>query len=274
MKIHKVCSVLAIILISSAGSYSQSQPSLQITAGLAFPGKEFGGELVSTNDSGISFINTDFIKKNYAASTGATVSGTLKFPIEKKVIVSAIVTGSYSYFNVFKRSTLGTTIENNIVVPVTFDNRISTSTLGLGIETTPLTNSKISPFVNGSITLNIISLSLSRNDLLSVLFNDAFRAGLLLNAGVKYKLSDEYSFVVGGSYHMSNLFFKTHKESFADRTEFNRESVPINDEEGPFYSNLSNSNLSPFLINGSTKNVNWWNFNIGLNIMLGKSKKK
>ncbi|MEO8665638.1 MAG: hypothetical protein ABI462_09080 [Ignavibacteria bacterium] len=273
MKYIKVYSVLAIVFFYTAICYSQTQPSLQLSFGLAFPGKDFGGELVTTNDSGITFINSDFIKKNYATTTGASVAGTLKFPIEKRGIISAVMTGAYTYFNAFKKSSLGATIENNISVPVSFDNRFSTSTFGLGIEASPFSNSKISPYVNGSLTLNILSLSVSKNDFTTIVFNDAFRMGLLFNAGINYKMSDEYSLSFGGSYHMSNLFLKTHKESFADRIEFNRESIPINDEEGSFYSNLSDPSSVPFLVEGTNKNVNWWNLNIGLNIRLGKSKK-
>ncbi|MEP7146867.1 MAG: hypothetical protein ABI792_07645 [bacterium] len=274
MKFFKFCFVLTLVFFSAINSYSQTSPSLQLSFGLSFPAGGFKGDLITTNDSGVSFINSDFIKKNYAASTGASASGILKFPIEKKGIISAIVTGSYSYFNAFKRSTLAATIENNITIPVTFDSRLSTSTFGLGIEASPFSNSRLSPFVNGSLTLNIISLTVSKNDFPSVLFNDAFRMGILVNAGVKYKLSTEYSLVIGGSYHMSNLFFKTHKENFGDRIEYNRESVPINDEEGTFYSNLSNPNSAASLVSGSGKKVNWWNFNVGLNIKLGKSEKK
>lgn len=263
-----------MISIFTNPGYSQVSPSLQFSLGLAFPGEEFGGDLVSTNDSGISYINSDFVRNNYAVSTGATFTGTLKFPFGQQGTVSALFIGSYTYFNAFRSSILATTIENNLAQPVTYDNRFSTTTFGFGVETSPFINSKFSPFINANLTLNILSLSLQKNDFTTSLFNDAFRMGLLTNAGISVKLSSEYSLVIGGSYHLCNLLLKSQYGNFEDRVDFERENLPINDEEGTFYSNLSDANSIPVLVNGTTKNVNWWNINLGLNIMLGKSNKK
>lgn len=263
-----------MILLSTCISYSQVSPSLQFSAGLAFPGNEFGGDLVTTNDSGISIINPDFVTNNYAVSTGATVTGMLKFPLGQQGIFSALFLGSYSYFNAFRRSILAVTFENSITQPVTYDNRFSTTTFGFGMESSPFIKSKFSPFINANLTFNILSLSLQKNDFTTSLFNDAFRMGVLTNAGVSIKLNSEYSIVIGGSYHISNLFFKSNSGSFEDRVDFERENLPINDEDGTFYSNLSDVNSIPVLVDGKTKSVDWWNINFGLNIMLGKSNKK
>lgn len=273
MKKFVTAFVLFSILLTS-DCFSQKSPSLKFTVGLAFPSNELDGELVTTNDSGVSFINSEFIKNNYAAGTGATLTGVLKFPIDKQGIVNGNFLGSYSYFNAFRRNFLGTTIENSFTVPVTFDSRFTASTFGLGFEITPLLNSTVSPFVSTNFTLNILSLTAIKNDFIYAFFNDAFRMGLLMNAGTEVKINSEYSFVLSGSYHMSNLFLKSGSENFNDRVEFNRENIPINDEQGKFYTSISNSNSLADLVSGSTKNVNWWNVNLGLNIVLGKSKKK
>jgi hypothetical protein len=98
--------------------------------------------------------------------------------------------------------------------------------------------------------------------------------GLLSNAGVQINLNQEYSLIVSGSYHMSNMLLKSHSEGLNERIEFKRSSLPINDDEGTFYTNLSNPNFFPSSVRGSTKKINWWSFNIGLNIMLGNSAKK
>jgi len=269
-----ILSLLLIYLLFPSFSFSQKNPSLKFTVGLAFPSGELDGNLVSTNDSGISFIDPNFIKENYGASAGATLTGMLKFPLEKSGILNGNFVGSYSYFNAFRRSFLGTTIDNNFVVPVTYDSRFTTSTFGFGIEITPVPDSKFSPFINADLTLNILSLSITRNDFNYAFFNDAFRMGLLTNAGVSIKINNEYSLVIGGSYHISNLLLKSSSDEFNDRAEFNRENIPINDKEGMFYTNLSNPNFFSGQVTGKTKNVNWWNFNIGLNIVLGKSNKK
>lgn len=254
-------------------SFSKN-PSLQISIGLAAPSGDLGGNFITTNDSGVSFIDTNFIKNHYGMSPGVTISGILKFPLDNKGIINGIFMGSYSYFNAFKQSILGTTIENNIVVPANFDKRFSTTTFGFGIELSPFPESKVSPFINTNLTLNILSLSIAKNNFTGASFNDAFRLGVLSSTGIQINLNHEYSLLISGSYHLGNLVFKSQSESLSDRLEFNRGNLPINDEEGSFYSNLSNPNLFPTLVKGKTKNINWWSINLGLSIKLGKSNKK
>ena len=255
-------------------SSGQSSPSLQFTGGLAFPGSEFAGELVTMNESGDINISSDFIKSNYAVSTGASVTGTIRFPLGKKGLLSTLLTGSYSYFNAFRSSSIGTTIENNISVPVSYDNRFSTTTFAIGLQASPLSESKISPYADANLSLNILSLSLTQNDITSVIFSDAVRMGIITNAGLVFKLNNEYGIILNGSYNLSNLFFKSSSDSYSDRILFNSESNPINDKEGSYYSNLSNPEEPPVQVIGSGKDVNWWSINIGLNIVLGKSGKK
>ncbi|MBK8550932.1 MAG: hypothetical protein IPL53_07685 [Ignavibacteria bacterium] len=224
MKDLKIIFVVLMSLISLSDINSQSRPTLHITGGLAFPGKEFGGDLVTVSDSGITNISSEFIESNYGTSTGATITGALTFPLINSGIISGVLIGSYTFFNAFRRSILGTTIENNIEVPVSFDNRFSTSTFAFGLEAAPVSGSKISPYINANLSLNILSLSLSRNDFTSVIFNDAFRMGLLTNAGINFRIDQEYSVILSGSYHMSNLFFRSQSDSYADRIEFYRKA--------------------------------------------------
>jgi hypothetical protein len=261
--------LLYVCLYSEA--HTQVQPTLQLNAGLLIPGKDFAGDLVTMNESGDVYKRQSFIRNNYAASTGASVTGTLKFPFERSGTLNGLFTGSYSFFNAFRRSALGTTQQNNIIVPVTYDNRISMTTFALGVDATASAGSTVSPFISTSLSLNIYSLTLSTNGITNVIFNDAFRMGLLSNAGLQYRFNPEYSFILSGSYHMSNLFFKSQSGSYSDRIGFYRESIPINDEEGSFYSDLSNPNSEPVIVEGTTKNINWWSINLGLSIVLGLS---
>lgn len=273
---HRIIKILLLLffLCLNTESSGQSNPSLQFTGGLAFPGSEFAGDLVTINDSGNINISSDFVKSNYAVSTGASITGTLRFPIGRTGLLSTLLTGSYSYFNAFRSSSIGTTIENNISVPVSFDNRFSTTTFAIGIQASPLSGSKISPYADANLSLNILSLSLSQNDITNVIFSDAVRMGIVTNAGLVFKLNNEYGIVLSGSYSISNLFFKNSSDRYSDRIQFYSESIPINDEEGSYYSNLSDPEEPPVKVIGSGKNVNWWSINIGLNIVLGKSEKK
>lgn len=267
-------SILVFLLLNPSEIYSQARPSLQFNFGLTFPGKSFGGDLVTTNDSGVSFINSDFVKSNYGTSTGVNLTGVLKFPLDQKGVINGVFLGSYSFFNAFRKKFLGTTIQNNVTVPVSFDNRFTVSTFGFGADISPSPNAKFSPFVNANLTLNFLSLTLSKDNLTGAFFNDAFRIGMLLSSGVSIKLGNEYSLIFSGSYHASNLFLKSTNGEYLYRIVFDTDNLPINDEEGRFYTNLSNPNLPPELVEGSTKKVNWWGLNFGVSIMLGKSPRK
>lgn len=264
---------LFFLLIISEFTYAQIQPSLEFTTGIAFPAGELGGELVSTNDSGISFISSDFLKNNYANSPGVTLTGLLIIPVSKSGTFSAIISGSYTYLNIFRSRILGTTILNNLVVPVTFDSRFSVSSAGFGIGFNPLPLSRFNPFINSSFNFSIISLTLNMNESSYALFNDSFRMGVTTSAGLSYKIDKEYSITIGGSYILGNLILKSSSDSYNDRAEFGLEGISLNDHEGYFYSNLSNPGKTAEQVKGVSKNIDWWTINIGLNIVLGKSNK-
>lgn len=266
----KYAFLISVIFLFNEKAFAQNKPFLQITTGLAFPGNSFAGDLVTATENGYIFINEEFVKNNYAASTGINVSGILKFPLESKGILLGALTGSYSTFNTFRKSNLGITVINNFEDDVNFESNFSVSTFAFGIEVSPSPTSKINPFINSSLSINLLALSLTRNDALEVVFSDSFRMGLLTNAGVNVKINQEYYFTVSAGYNFSNLFFKGGSNSFEDRVTYSRENMPINDEEGSFYTNLSDPNIEPQYVNGTTKKVNWLNVNIGINIILGK----
>jgi len=269
LKNYRIIPVLLLLIVSNF-SYGQNSPSLTLSIGLSLPAQDLGGELTNTGDSGISFISRDFIKNNYATSGGVSLSGTLLIPFEKNGLIIGRLSGSYTFFNVFRKTFFGVTKENNIETAVSFDNRFSATAMGIGIEINPFPESRIRPFVYTDFTVNLFSMSLIRNEILSSLFNDSFRLGLLPGAGITFKFNKEYSFVLGGSYHFGNLFLKSGSSSFDDRIVFEREGIPINDMEGLFYTNLSDPDSFPQQITGRSKSINWWNISLGINIVLGK----
>lgn len=263
-----------IFLLIYSESSGQAYPSINVSVGISNPSGDLGGDLVTENDSGFIFINPEFLTDNYANTTGITITGVLLIPVDKRGIISALISGSYSYFNIFRGESFGTGIENNLSVPAAYDSRFSVSTAGFGIQVNPLSGNKISPFINSSFTLNILSLSLLKDNYFSAIFNDAFRMGVNTFAGIEVRLNREYSLDISGSYHMSNLFLKSYDGSYESRAEFGRESISINDEQGVFYSNLSSPGSVPYEVNGKTKNANWWSINLGVNIILGSTGKK
>lgn len=269
MKNYRIIPVLLLLIISNY-SYGQNSPSLTLSAGISVPAQDLGGELINTGDSGISFISSEFIKNNYANSTGASLSGSLLIPFGKKGLIIGRLSGSYTFFNLFRKKFFGITKENNLITAVSFDNRFSATAIAIGIEINPFPESKIRPFVYSDFTVNLYSMSLIRNENLSVLFNDSFRLGLLPGAGIIFQFDKEYSFALGGSYHFGNLLLKGGSGSFEDRIVFEREGIPINDMEGLFYTNLSDPDSYPQQISGISKNINWWNISLGINIVLGK----
>ena len=115
MKIYRKIPVLLLLIVSNF-SYGQNSPSLTLSIGLSLPAQDLGGELTNTGDSGISFISRDFIKNNYANSAGVSLSGTLLIPFGKKSLIIGRLSGSYTFFNVFRKTFFGVTKENNIDV--------------------------------------------------------------------------------------------------------------------------------------------------------------
>jgi hypothetical protein len=273
----KIIFLLAALLIA-AESYSQKNPSINISVGISNPSGNMSGDLVYVNDEGYMYIDSNFIKTNYSASTGTTVTGSLKFPIDKRGVVNGLLLGSYTNFTAFTSSNFGTreiiTTAGPIRVPVTYDHRFTTSTFAFGLDFTPLPEAKFSPFINPNLSLNIISLSISRQDnqlIRESNFNDAFRIGALINGGFQYRINNEYSFILSTAYHFANLLLKSNSSGFGERLDLNYSSgLSINDAEGEFWSNLPSPNEQPKLYKGETKNINWWNLMIGLNIKLGK----
>lgn len=271
--INSLCLII-LLLFKTTESSGQAYPSINVSVGISNPSGELGGNLITENDSGFIFISPEFLTDNYANTTGVTITGVLSIPVDRRGIFSALISGSYSYFNIFRGESFGTGKENNLSVPVAYDSRFSVSTAGFGIQVNPFSGNKISPFINSSFTLNILSLSLLKDNYFSAIFNDAFRMGVNTFAGIAVSLNREYSIDISGSYHMSNLFLKSNDGSYESRAEFGREYISFNDEQGVFYSNLSSPGSVPSTVNGKTKNVNWWSINLGVNIILGNTGKK
>lgn len=269
----KVFTVLIISFFLQNNLYSQKIPSLQISIGITSPGGDLGGEFISVNDSGYYNISEDFVKNNYGISTGITVAGSIVFPFDEKNLLNFIFSGEYTNMNSFKRSVFGITKVNGIEVPITYDNAFSGSMFGLGLSTNPAVGKKLSLYVNSIMTMNFLSLSFTQNDVFKTYFSDSFRMGIKSGAGINYKLTNEYSLLLGGSYHFTNLFFKSVHGDFNDRLESNVENLSINDEEGSFYTNLSDPDNGFQLVNGKKKNIDLWSINVGIVIFLGKSKK-
>lgn len=253
--------------------YSQKIPSLQISIGLTSPGGDLGGEFVTVSDSGIYNISEEFVKNNYGISTGITIAGNIVFPFDQKNLLNFIFSGEYTSMNSFKRSVFGITKVNGVTVPVTYDNAFSGSMFGLGLSTNPAVGKKLSVYLNSIFTMNFLSLSFTENDIFQTYFSDSFRMGVKSGAGINYRISSEYSLLLGGSYHFTNLFFKSVHGDFNDRLVSNVENLSINDDEGSYYTNLSDPENGFQLVNGKKKNIDLWSINLGIVIFLGKSKK-
>lgn len=266
---YKINFVLIIFFLSNY-SNAQNSPLLNLSVGMSVPAQELGGELTSTDKSGFSFINKDFVKNNYANTSGISLCGALKIPFGKKGLFAGRITGSYTFFNVFRRSFLGVTRINNTEVTVSYDTKFTSASMGFGLEFDPVSGSKIRPFLYADFKINLFSMSLIKNDNLTSLFNDSFRLGFLPGVGISYVIDKEYSLVLGGSYNFGNVFLKSSSQSYNDRVVFEREGIPMNDKEGLFYTNLSDPDSLPILESGKSKNINWWDINLGINIVLGK----
>lgn len=292
-KLFLFCLLIIFVPISV---YSQlDQWSFQLSVGISEPRKDLKGEIYRDdfyNGMPVTYISDDFISNNYGAKTGFSFIGSAKINFDKYNIFRAIASLSYDNFNSFTgdRST-NTTIQyyNNqgqlttTTTPVTYSYHFNNFGIGIGLEVAPLSFTKIvSPFFSAKGKFNFLSAglvrTLSASDSLKANFS-SFRIGAELNAGLEFKINQNFGFVAGINYNFANLLLKNTQTSLASAVGFGRDNLEINDAEGWYFNSLSNPiyNNIPYQKYSRNKDIQYWTIYLGVNFYLdqpGKNKKK
>ena len=289
----KIILFLIFSCFIAKASFSQfDKPVFQLGVGLVNPDKQLrGGDYISyTNKfrykSSLLGVDTTFIlpyemalvdsgliAKNYGAQTGFYINGTAKINVDKYETFRLVGSLSFSSFNTFqskKSGYMAVFMQNYIQQrPIEYDYTLNNFGIALGLEVAPLAFTKVvSPFVNANFTLNFLNSKLSRttgpSDSTSISFND-FRAGINLNAGIEFRVTPQWGFVLGAKYDFGNLLFKN-----SDRgglVEWGRTNASFNDEAGSYSANIYDPLGLPYRdnIQSVQKQINWATFYVAVN---------
>jgi hypothetical protein len=289
----KIKLLFLLIFVFSISSFSYSQfdkMMLTIGFGVNEPKREMRGEAFSdqiVTSHGYSHyvtnVSEEFLTKNYGASTGLNFFGAAKINFDKFNTFRGVLSLSYNNFNTFKgdRSantlgligTIGGAVDT-IIVPVVYSNSFNNIGLGFGLEIAPTAFSNIiSPFFGGSFNMNFLSAeitkTLSAYDSLRANFT-SFRMGLNVNMGIEFKVSQMIGVLFGWKYDFANLLFKRTAGSYTSAVQFGRDNLELNDEEGIYYSSLTQPVYStiPFPKAAQQKHMEWWTVYAGINLYL------
>lgn len=228
--------------------------------------------------------DTNFIKENYGASTGFTISGSIKTNLDKWNTFRGLFNISYSNFNTFVTDKTGNApfLVNNqgfSIIPVAYSSSFNALGLGLGFEVAPTSFTKVlSPYFGGLFNFNLLSATLTRaygRDSIKAEFGTEFRIGAALYGGMEIKVSPAFDIVAGVRYDFGNLLLKTTRSSYSDALQYGKTNLSLNDAEGFYYSNLASAEGEGVKqYNTKNKNLNWWSFYVGVNLYISELSKQ
>ncbi len=292
---------LFVALVPLTQSYAQFDKfSFQITAGIAEPMGDLKGNVPfmynqkwtgywlnynnipptvdSTTLYNILMTDSNFIKNNYGAKTGITFSGSAKINFDKFNTFRGVASLSFASFNTFESDKSGNTPlllynQGYTYQPVTYSYNFTAVGFGLGLEVAPTSFTNVfTPYFGGSFNFNVLSASFTRaygRDSSKASFGGEFRLGASLYGGLEIKVAKGIDIVAGAKYDFANLLLRTTRSSISDALEFGKTNLSLNDDEGIYYSNLSDpiagsSGYKTFRTN--SKAINYMSFFIGVNI--------
>ena len=289
--------VLSVILFLFAVTQSYAQfdkPVLQFGVGLVQPFGDLKGDQYTINTpfpQNPSFtttrVDTALWASHYGAKTGFSIFGSGKINFDKYNIFRAVGTVSYNSFNSFQGAVNGNQVRvyypNYVAVPITYNYSFTNLGLGIGLEIAPTAfTNVVSPFIGANISFNSFTSTVTRN----TTYNDSvsasvsgFRIGATLNAGIEAKFSPQFGGVIGVKYDLGNLLLRsTAGSSYGDVIQWGASNGNLNDEQGSYYSNVSNdqSDANYYQYQSKKKDINWGTIYIGLNYYIngGTTPKK
>lgn len=291
----KLLFALIFFVFVNATVYSQfDKPIITLGFGVNEPKKQMKGEAfvdqivtVKGYNHYVTNVSEDFITNNYGTSTGLNFFGSAKINFDKYNTFRGVLSLNYNNFNTFKGDRSANTLGligtiggyvDTIIVPVVYSNNFNNFGIGLGLEIAPTAFSNIiSPFFGASFNFNFISAemtkTLSAYDSLRANFS-SFRMGANLNIGLEFKVTQQIGVLFGWKYDFANLLLKNTDASYTSSVQFGRDNLELNDEEGIYYSSLTQPVYStiPFPKYAQQKHMEWWTIYGGINIYLSVPK--
>jgi hypothetical protein len=205
----KYITLIAIILMVTAGNITYSQPSatVQFIGGYSVPLGDYTGTFGDTRDKFTGNGNPD--SNTYFMKPGVNYGIFLKFPVKRESpfsIKGGIAFNAFGQSKVYEEGTGSVSVD------------LSQSILGItmGAEYDPVHwKSKIRPFFGAELSLNFISGKYTEDYIDSTETFDmkgATRVGVNLSAGVDFILHNNIGVLVGAKYVFANLIGKSYME--------------------------------------------------------------
>ncbi len=292
----KLLKYLLIVLIFSSVSYSQFDKTiLQFGIGIAEPfgstsrGTYYSTQTLHLQSSSFSVLTIDsnFMTNTYAMKTGLSFFGKAKFNFDKYAISRGTIFAAFNTFNTFEPSKSGNigvqviNINNQLdtfPMPVNYNYTFSSFSFGIGFEVAPTAFTKrVSPYFGANMSFNAFNGKLSRTennvDSVTTEFSD-FRIGVNFDAGIEYRISNQFGLALGVKYDLGNLLLKNTGGSIADAIEWGKTNGALNDDEGRFYSAIYGPVLTSIRkeMISKEKKINWGTIYLAANIYLEKQK--
>ncbi|CAN5630973.1 hypothetical protein BH10BAC5_BH10BAC5_00610 [soil metagenome] len=287
--------LILFLFISASQSFAQfDKPFIQFGIGLVSPFGDLKGNqytITTPFPQNPTFqttrVDTALWASHYGAKTGFSIFGSGKINFDKYNIFRAVGTVSYNTFNSFEGSVSGNQVRvyypNYVAVPITYNYSFTDLGIGLGLEIAPTAfTNVVSPFIGANISFNNFNSTVTRNttytDSVSASVS-GFRIGATLNAGIEAKFTPQFGGVIGIKYDLGNLLLRTTANSnYGDVIQWGAANGNLNDEQGSYYSNVSNdqSDANYYQYYSKKKDINWGTIYIGLNYYINTttSKKK
>ncbi len=251
--------LIALFILVSTGSNSQTKFNLNIHAGYSMPLSQLSGDFPDTlNSSG----RLDFTKASSLLTKGGFNAGaTLKYAVDTSG--NARLTGGLN-FSSFSGSQ---DYKNGLR---TYKSKVNIITFSLGGEYSFSPEKKVNPFLGLEGTGNFFSgkVESSGDTSFSLSRKGESRFGIILGTGVNVQLKENIAIVIGVKYAMANLIGKSTETTTTTNTTTDDEGegsslllleLPLNDTE-------TSSNR--------TKNLNYFQFYAGISINFGDKLKK
>jgi hypothetical protein len=208
---------------------------------------EFPTDIQSGKDPEPYFVNNGF---NFGADG--------KYYLDKKSTFGLILSATYSMLSSGDKGVNDQDTGGASLGIGTWRRNMNIVTIGLGVEYDFAPKRPANPFVNAQFTTNIIGgkttfdASGGTVPSSSKSLTTAIRFGTMFTAGVDVKLSQKVGLVIGGRYHMANLFGK-------DSTANTTSEYGLNDKE----TTVEKSKKIPYL-----------QFYAGISLYLGQPTRK
>jgi len=239
--------LLLLIVLNPSLNYSQPEIIIDFTSGFLLPIQELKGDMKDSADR----VNTYEMKSGY--SIGA--EGKYYFGKGRNLGITfsleyVLFSNSEPYVSVY-----GFDVKRNL-------NAVN---FGLGAEYDFSPGGKINPFIIAGITSHIFNGNFEftyGNYIYKAELEAAKRYGAAAGLGINVELNKSFGIIVGGKYHLANLFGKEY-----DTTEVPASKYRLQDNEYVYISSLTADNIE-------SKHISYLQFYLGVSLYINQPKKK